>query len=756
MAPFEALVALVGIVVVALVLFSARLDFETFERARPLESLIEDMRVEVLLAQLWLEESISGDRSVAVRRRIVANVDDPLEECEAMLAGGSTEKGRLEPVAPGPARRNLVVLCRRLRALGRLTRARLGVAGQHRSAASDSGYDAAVADVLSLAARQDRFAAEAVSRELHTAQGVHLLIVFALALLLLAASVGVVRSRRSMQRASADSSQLAAIVASSQDAIIGLTEDGAVTTWNHGAEQLYGYTAEEMVGWSIMRIIPEREQDTARARLAAVVAGDEVVPFEARRITKRGDLVDVALRLSPVASGTEVQTRVASIARDISDRKNAERDLAERSAELERANADLSVALDRRAELEANLRALNTHLEDTVATRTAELSATVERLDRARDEAERAARSKSEFLSRMSHELRTPLNAILGFAQVLELENLTTDQRESVSEITASGRHLLGLVDDVLTVTRIDTGGMSLTIEPLSVREAIESAVGKARTLAAGASVALASDLSATEIEEGVLADRHMLGEVLSHLLSNAVKFNRRGGSVSVSAHLAGPADVRLEVTDTGAGIDPARVDALFVAFDRLGAERGDVGGTGLGLPVAKRLVELMGGRMGADSVPGEGSTFWIELPAAEPTHAAAATSAPIVLYIEDDAADLKLIESVFTQRPQLKLVVALNAALGLELVRKRSPNLVLLDLRLPDLDGEELLRRLRALPEGRDIPIATLSPHATTEEADRLLAAGADAYLTKPIDVLSLLQAVDRLLRVPRAHITA
>jgi len=375
---------------------------------------------------------------------------------------------------------------------------------------------------------------------------------------------------------------------------------------------------------------------------------------------------------------------------------------------------------------------------------------------RARDEAERANRAKSEFLSRMSHELRTPMNSILGFAQLLARGELSGQQMKGVQHILKAGRHLLHLINEVLEISRIEAGRERFSLEPVALAPVLQETRGLVRPLAQQHHV---------ELHEGewphhvfVHADRQRLVQVLLNLLSNAIKYNRPDGYVRLSVAAAGETRWALRVEDSGRGIPADRVDQLFTPFARLGAEQTEVEGTGLGLALSRRLCEAMGGALILESTSDGGSTFRVELDAAhdpmeglEDTATHRAVAAPhrdvTLLYVEDNLANLTLVESILVSRPGWRTIPALQGTLGIELAREHLPDVVLLDLHLPDVPGEEVLRRLRSDPRTAEIPVVIVSADATRSSLERLRLAGADAYLTKPLDVDEFLEVVERFL---------
>jgi signal transduction histidine kinase/CheY-like chemotaxis protein len=373
----------------------------------------------------------------------------------------------------------------------------------------------------------------------------------------------------------------------------------------------------------------------------------------------------------------------------------------------------------------------------------------------ARAEAERANRAKSEFLSRMSHELRTPLNAVIGFGQLLELDDMDPRQCEAVQQILKAGRHLLELINEVLDISRIESGTMSMSLEPVHLGSVLADALSLIRPLADEAKVRLTA-VPPGHADLHVLADQQRLKQVLINLLSNAVKYNRSGGQVSVHCTALAERRIEVAVADTGRGMSAEQLKRLFEPFDRLGAEGTDIEGTGLGLSLSNGLMQAMGGAIKAESQPGTGSTIRIQLDGATepreettaPNDAPVATHGPrrearTIVYIEDNLSNLKLVERLLAHLPTVRLMPAMQGKLGIDLARQHQPDLILLDLHLPDQHGREVLDQLKRDPATAAIPVVILSADATPTQLERLLLAGAAGYLTKPIDARSLLDTI-------------
>jgi len=373
------------------------------------------------------------------------------------------------------------------------------------------------------------------------------------------------------------------------------------------------------------------------------------------------------------------------------------------------------------------------------------------------EEIEQASKAKTEFLSRVSHELRTPLNAILGFGQLLDRQNPTETQRPRIGHILSAGKHLLGLINEVLDISRIEAGKLQLSLEPVCVADALEETLDLLRPLAAERKIEISAD---TEMDAGVyvMADRQRFKQVLLNLLTNGVKYTPQFGQVTASYRAEGDS-IRVTVSDTGPGIPADKRERLFMPFERLGAEHSNVEGTGLGLALSQRLMHAMGGSIGVDPSAGRGSKFWLELPRTNPllpkrglrkkpgeTRVADPVAAKRkVLYIEDNLSNLTLIEELLREEPAIELLTAMQGRVGLELARQHSPDLILLDLHLPDIDGHEVLCQLKALEATREVPVVVISADATASQIDRLMSAGATTYLTKPLDVTEFFRVVDK-----------
>jgi PAS domain S-box-containing protein len=483
-------------------------------------------------------------------------------------------------------------------------------------------------------------------------------------------------------------------------AILMLSPDGTIASWNAGAERIKGYSAEEAVGRhfsifytpeAIARRHPEHELEVARR--------EGRFEEEGWRVRKDGTQFWASVVITALFDSDGELRGFGKVTRDMTERRRAQE--AEREA---------------------------------------------------RAAAERANRAKTVFLSGMSHELRTPLNAVLGFAQVLALDALTPQQRDAVEQIAKAGQLLLGLVDELLDISRIEADRMTVSLEPVFLGGLLAECVELIEPIAAEHQVQVIAP-PRRDAAVYVVADQQRVKQVVMNLLSNAVKYNRRGGTARVTVTVAEPRVV-ISISDTGQGLAADELERLFVPFERLRAADSGIAGTGLGLALSKRLIELMHGSIAVESTPGEGSVFSIELERTEgPQLEAAAEAEPAVrpaatvLYIEDNLANVHLVETLLGRIGDIEVLTAMQGQLGVELARTHTPDLVLLDLHLPDMDGEDIARILRADDATREIPIVVLSADAYSSVRRRLLAMGVDAYLTKPFNVGEMLAVVERLL---------
>lgn len=380
-------------------------------------------------------------------------------------------------------------------------------------------------------------------------------------------------------------------------------------------------------------------------------------------------------------------------------------------------------------------------------------------LQTAKVEAEQANKHKSEFLSRMSHELRTPMNAILGFGQLVEKEEMPAKQKSFIEEIMSAGRHLLKLIDEVLDLSSIEAGKINLVFEDFNAGDLINECIVNMQTFSVqhGVTLSVKNDICSNV---NMRMDRMRVKEVLQNLISNAIKYNDDDGAVLINCEQVTSEKLRINVVDTGPGISKEHELMLFEPFNRLGKEYGDIEGTGIGLSIAKRLMELMDGEIGVQSVPSGGSVFWIECNIGHSISQFDARKEPLgnknklstmqckALYVEDNPANMRLLENVFLNHGIAKLYTAPTAEMGIELARECKPDVILMDINLPGMDGYEALSRLRNYPETIDIPIIAISAAAMPRDIDRGLAAGFKYYLAKPIDVYELLDAIKNLLQ--------
>jgi PAS domain S-box-containing protein len=374
-------------------------------------------------------------------------------------------------------------------------------------------------------------------------------------------------------------------------------------------------------------------------------------------------------------------------------------------------------------------------------------------LEIAKNEAEQANIAKSEFMSRMSHELRTPLNSVLGFAQILQMELEEPSELEMIGYIVKSGGYLLELINEVLDISRVESGSIAVSLELVSIETLVGECLKIVASDAAAAGIEIIDQCGGTS---HVRADPQHLRQALVNLLSNAIKYNHEGGTVTLTCD-EDAGRVRLRVTDTGPGVEPQLHERLFAPFDRLDAESKGIEGTGLGLALSKGLMEAIGGSLGVESALGTGSTFWLELPLATTSadfpeaEGQSKTNADVsatVLYIEDNVGNVRLLERLLAHRPNVRLITTLEGRIGVDLARQHVPDLILLDVHMPDLSGYEVLELLRDDVRTASIPVVMLSADASHEQIQRFRDAGVRDYLTKPLDLQYFLTQFDDYLQ--------
>ncbi|MDZ4186211.1 MAG: PAS domain S-box protein [Desulfuromonadales bacterium] len=515
---------------------------------------------------------------------------------------------------------------------------------------------------------------------------------------------------------------------------------GVIQIFNVGAERMLGYTAAEVMNQITPADISDPQEVIARAQSLSIELDTEITPgFDALVFKARRGIEDIyeltyirkdGSRFPAVVSVTALRNEHQSI---IGYLLIGTDNTARKQADIEKARLD-QMLKDKNIELE-----------------------------NARSVAEKANQAKSEFLSSMSHELRTPLGAILGFAQLLESgKPVPTDsQKRSIDQILKAGWYLLVLINEILDLALIESGKLSLSLEPVALQEVMEECAVMVEPQAQQCGISVTFAELATPYY--VNADRTRVKQLLINLLSNAIKYNSGGGTVVVTCTLSPPDAIRISVRDTGAGLAPEQIAQLFQPFNRLGQEAHGEQGTGIGLVVCKRLVELMDGVIGVESSVGEGSVFWLELKQTTEPQAAARTAelakvrevqSPVggelytVLYVEDNPANLMLVEDILARRSDIRLLSARDAVTGIKMALASLPDVVLMDINLPGISGIEALKILAESPTTAHIPVVALSANAIPRDIEKGLEAGFFRYLTKPIKVNQFLETLDMVLK--------
>jgi PAS domain S-box-containing protein len=497
------------------------------------------------------------------------------------------------------------------------------------------------------------------------------------------------------------------------DALMTTDPSGIITDVNKQMEVLTGCTRDELIGAPFKNYFTDPER--AEASIKLVLSEKKVTNYELTARARDGKETVVSYNATTFYDRDRRLQGVFAAARDVTERK---------------------------------------HLD--------------EELENAKSAAEKANLAKSEFLSSMSHELRSPLNAILGFAQLMDSDAPppTPGQKESIAQILQAGWHLLKLINEILDLAKVESGADRLSVEPVSLAEVMLECEGMTEPLAQQRGIHMT--FPQFDVPIGVMADRTRLKQVLINLLSNAIKYNIKQGTVSVDCSAVTPGRIRVSIRDTGAGLYPEQLAQLFQPFNRLGQEAGGEEGTGIGLVVAKRLVEVMGGEIGVESTVGVGSVFWFELnSAAEPllsmeeAERAKGAEAPVsvqplvvgggqlhtLLYVEDNPGNLQLVERIIARHPELRLLSAMNGRGGIEIARASRPDVILMDINLPDINGFEAQKILGSDPSTARIPVIAISANAMPADIERALKAGFFRYLTKPIKINELIEALNAAL---------
>ncbi|WP_051906796.1 PAS domain S-box protein [Methylomarinum vadi] len=503
------------------------------------------------------------------------------------------------------------------------------------------------------------------------------------------------------------------IIASVVDGVVTIDKQGVIRSFNPAASAMFRYLEAEVVGRKVNILMPEPYRSEHDGYLQDYLNEGEgkIIARQLELTGLRSDGSVFPLEIAVSEIHLQDDLLFVGVMRDISARKQAEQALID-----------------------------------------------------ARDAANRANEAKSDFLSSMSHELRTPLNAIIGFGQLLEIDDrLDDDHKEDVQEILKAGHHLLELINEILDLAKLESGRLSLSSEPVELGPVIEECIGLTRTLADKRLIRLRHKKLAGSM---VRADRTRLKQALLNLISNAIKYNREGGDVTITERQVADSILGIDVDDTGHGIPPERLPELFKPFHRLEAENSAIEGTGIGLTITRRIVEMMEGDVKVESEVGVGSRFSIELPAVSQTEshrlferpsvraitaqndAGAEAKHNLLLYIEDNPSNLRLVSQIIERRPHIHLLTAHTAELGIELARSRDPQLILLDINMPVMDGYQVLRVLKNAPDTRHIPVIAITANAMPRDIARGKEAGFADYLTKPLDIRHFNAVIDHFLK--------
>ncbi len=517
---------------------------------------------------------------------------------------------------------------------------------------------------------------------------------------------------------------------------------------NQAAVNHYGYSRNEFLSMTLLDIRPMEDYKLLFNDIKSL-NNDFDPPNEWRHLKKNGELINVEISAHPLSYNGRSARHI--LVNDITKRKKVELEIKELNKTLENRIEQRTIQLANTNEILLKEIEVRKKAQDEIT--------------KARNEAENANMAKSEFLSRMSHELRTPMNSILGFAQLLDMVELTGGQKKGVNHILKSGKHLLDLINEVLDISRIEAGKLSLSIEPVQLSGIIHEIIDVIKPQADTRQITVEL-IESPSNQNFMKSDRQRLKQILLNLLNNAVKYNFVGGFVAIHTELipAVPGNnplIRVSVSDNGIGISQEDLPKLFNPFERIGAEKSTTEGSGLGLSVVKKLIDAMGGNLGVESTPGEGSIFWIELPdCSSELENMKKQSLDVeigsdlsdkdgtILYIEDNPSNVELVEEILKiQRSSIKLITNPNGNEAVNLAIVHRPDLILLDLNLPDIHGSMVLKLLQAEELTREIPVVVISADAMPNQIDKLMKAGAKEYLSKPLNVVDLLRIIDELI---------
>jgi len=496
------------------------------------------------------------------------------------------------------------------------------------------------------------------------------------------------------------------------DAVISTDINGLIQSINKSTNNIFGYSIDELKGQDIKILVPEPHRSRHDEYIKKFLQTEETQLLETVReaegLRRDGTQFPAEITISDLVINEE--RLFTWIVRDITERKETERELT-----------------------------------------------------KVKNEAERANQAKSEFMSRMSHELRTPMNAILGFAQLLEADSnepMTEGQLVKSNEILKAGYHLLELINEILDLASIESGRFKVSIENIYLNDVIDPLFPLLAPLAEKYQVRLINKIP-SDNQVIVKADLTRLKQVFLNILTNGIKYNRPNGEVSLDYEVHENQAVTIHFTDTGRGIPNEYIDHLFEPFNRLDSDNQEIEGTGIGLTITSRLIQMMGGKIHVESTVGRGSCFTLELPIGELPQFLQADDAlppsidkisqdsegPLILYVEDNPANLKLVEQIMGQRPHIRLLTAPEAKLGIELAEVHQPDLILMDIHLPGMNGIEAFEYLSAQENTKHIPVVAVSANAMQSDIDKILKKGFKAYITKPVNIIKFLEIIDKFL---------